>query len=90
MTLTGAVLSSGAVAQAGVVPDAGPAAQPGPPAGAEPLVTGFVPSIAASQVAQLPADIPDFTGRSEHVQKLHDLLAGPGRPDSPGAVVVGR
>ena len=88
VTLTGAVLSSGAVAQAGVVPDAGPAAQPGPPAGAEPLVTGFVPSIAASQVAQLPADIPDFTGRSEHVQKLHDLLAGPGRPDSPGAVVV--
>ena len=40
------------------------------------------------QVAQLPADIPDFTGRTEHVQKLHDLLAGPGRPDSPGAVVV--
>ena len=47
-----------------------------------------MPSIAASQVAQLPADITDFTGRTEHVQKLHDLLAGPGRPDSPGAVVV--
>ena len=56
--------------------------------GPEPPVTGFVPSIPASQVAQLPADIPDFTGRAEHVQKLHDLLAGPGRPDSPGAVVV--
>ena len=40
------------------------------------------------QLAQLPADIPDFTGRAEHVQDLRDLLAGPRRPDSPGAVVV--
>jgi DNA-binding SARP family transcriptional activator/Tfp pilus assembly protein PilF len=39
-------------------------------------------------VAQLPADIPDFTGRAEHVQNLRDLLSGPQRPDSPGAVVV--
>jgi DNA-binding SARP family transcriptional activator/Tfp pilus assembly protein PilF len=84
----GAVRPAGVPAQAGVVPAAGPASQPVPPAGPEPPVTGFVPSIAASQVAQLPADIPDFTGRTEHVQKLHDLLAGPGRPDSPGAVVV--
>jgi DNA-binding SARP family transcriptional activator/Tfp pilus assembly protein PilF len=79
---------AGAPAQAGPVPAAGPAAQPEPPSGPEPPVTGFVPSIAVPQVAQLPADIPDFTGRTEHVQKLHDLLAGPGRPDSPGAVVV--
>ena len=57
-------------------------------AGPPPPVTGYVPSVVLSQVAQLPADIPDFTGRAEHVQKLHDLLAGPGRPDSPGAVVV--
>jgi DNA-binding SARP family transcriptional activator/Tfp pilus assembly protein PilF len=91
----GAAVLAGARAQAGAVPAASPAAQPGPPPGAgppppgaEPPVTGFVPSITASQVAQLPADIPDFTGRIEHVQKLHDLLAGPGRPDSPGAVVV--
>ena len=88
VTLTGAVLSSGAVAQAGVVPHAGRLRSRVRQPAAEPLVTGFVPSIAASQVAQLPADIADFTGRSEHVQKLHDLLAGPGRPDSPGAVVV--
>ena len=40
------------------------------------------------QLAQLPADIPDFTGRAEHVQDLRDLLAGPRRPDSPGAVAV--
>ncbi len=57
-------------------------------AGPPPPVTGYVRSVVLSQVAQLPADIPDFTGRGEHVQKLHDLLARPGRPDSPGAVVV--
>lgn len=50
------------------------------------------PSAAAAEplppVSQLPADIPDFTGRTDHVQNLCDLLSGPGRPDSPGAVVV--
>ncbi len=53
-------------------------------------VTGFSPTVTlpASQVAQLPADIPDFTGRAEHLQKLRDLLSGPRRLDSPGAVVV--
>jgi DNA-binding SARP family transcriptional activator/Tfp pilus assembly protein PilF len=39
-------------------------------------------------LAQLPADIPDFTGRVGHLQNLRDLLSGPRRPDSPGAVVV--
>jgi DNA-binding SARP family transcriptional activator len=39
-------------------------------------------------VAQLPADIPDFTGRADHLRNLRDLLSGPRRPDSPGAVVV--
>jgi DNA-binding SARP family transcriptional activator len=50
----------------------------GPQAAAEPL----------PQLAQLPADIPDFTGRAEQVRDLRDLLAGPRRPDSPGAVAV--
>jgi DNA-binding SARP family transcriptional activator len=60
-------------------PVAGRPAGPAPPAAApEPL----------PQVAQLPADIPDFTGRADHVQNLRDMLSGPGRPDSPGAVVV--
>jgi DNA-binding SARP family transcriptional activator len=75
-------------------PDARTQAGAGSPAGAspagEPADPG--PSVAAAQplplVAQLPADIPDFTGRSEHVQNLRDLLSGPQRPDSPGAVVV--
>jgi DNA-binding SARP family transcriptional activator/Tfp pilus assembly protein PilF len=40
------------------------------------------------RLAQLPADIGDFTGRVDHVQALRDLLTGPRRPDSPGAVVV--
>ena len=39
-------------------------------------------------LAQLPADIPDFTGRVGHLRNLRDLLSGPRRPDSPGAVVV--
>ena len=56
--------------------------------GPSPRSPGSFPRSPLPQVAQLPADIPDFTGRAEHVQKLHDLLAGPGRPDSPGAVVV--
>jgi DNA-binding SARP family transcriptional activator len=64
----------------------GPSVAPGRPT----PVTGFAPTAILTQppVAQLPADIPDFTGRAEHVQKLRDLVADPGRPDSPGAVVV--
>jgi DNA-binding SARP family transcriptional activator len=38
--------------------------------------------------AQLPADIPDFTGRSEQVGRLRELLTGAGSGDSPGAVRV--
>lgn len=65
-------------------PDAMTAAVTGP------AVAGLVPPAAAPLplVAQLPADIPDFTGRAGHLQNLRDLLSGPRRPDSPGAVVV--
>ena len=75
--------TSAPVPAAGPVPAGGGAGPPGP-------VTGFAPTVIlpAAPVAQLPADIPDFTGRAEHVQKLRDLVADPGRPDSPGAVVV--
>jgi DNA-binding SARP family transcriptional activator/Tfp pilus assembly protein PilF len=66
----------GGAGQAGSEPDGQrPAVGPGPPGLPLPVV------------AQLPADIPDFTGRAEHVQALRDLLAGP-QPESPGAVVV--
>lgn len=76
-----------AVTQAGPgepPPDAMTAAVTGP------AVAGLVPPAAAPLplVAQLPADIPDFTGRAGHLQNLRDLLSGPRRPDSPGAVVV--
>jgi DNA-binding SARP family transcriptional activator/tetratricopeptide (TPR) repeat protein len=65
----------------------GPTSAPNPasPARATPVLAAAQP---LPQLAQLPADIPDFTGRAEHVQDLRDLLAGPRRPDSPGAVVV--
>jgi len=75
-------------------PDARTQAPTDSPAGASPAgrAADPEPSAAAAEplprVAQLPADIPDFTGRAEHVQNLRDLLSGPRRPDSPGAVVV--
>jgi DNA-binding SARP family transcriptional activator len=59
-------------------PAGSPAGPARVPAAAEPL----------PPLAQLPADIPDFTGRAEQVQDLRDRLAGPPRPDSPGAVAV--
>jgi tetratricopeptide (TPR) repeat protein len=57
-------------------------AQPKSPAAQFPQAQPLPP------LAQLPADIGDFTGRTDHVQNLRNLLTGPQRPDSPGAVVV--
>ena len=57
------------------------------PADASPVSPAAVP-LPLPLLAQLPADIPDFTGRADHLQNLRDLLSGPPRPDSPGAVVV--
>jgi DNA-binding SARP family transcriptional activator len=37
-------------------------------------------------LAQLPADVPDFTGRERYVRRLIDLLAGTGDGLRPGAV----
>jgi DNA-binding SARP family transcriptional activator len=81
------------------VPADSPFASPVTPAPAEPAAAGQAEPVPepASQpgagpplplVAQLPADIPDFTGRDEQVQALRDLLGGPRRVDSPGAVIV--
>ncbi len=64
-----------------------PAGQAAEPPGG-PDSQGAGPGPPLPRVAQLPADIPDFTGRSDHLQRLRDLLSGPRRPDSPGAVVV--
>jgi DNA-binding SARP family transcriptional activator/Tfp pilus assembly protein PilF len=65
---------------------AGQAAGPPTDPGSQPETAGPDPPL--PRVAQLPADIPDFTGRSDQVQRLLDLLAGPRRVGSPGAVVV--
>jgi DNA-binding SARP family transcriptional activator/Tfp pilus assembly protein PilF len=49
------------------------------------------PALAARALpllAQLPADIADFTGRAEHVATLRAMLSSPQRADSPGAVVL--
>jgi DNA-binding SARP family transcriptional activator/tetratricopeptide (TPR) repeat protein len=62
-----------------------PSGPPGMPAAA-PAVPSR-PAGAAPLVAQLPADIPDFTGREVQLQTLQDLLGGPA-PGSPGAVIV--
>ena len=78
------------------MPSAATAAGPGdPPDAMTAVVTGPAdagPAYPAAAplplVAQLPADIPDFTGRAGHLQNLRNLLSGPRRPDSPGAVVV--
>jgi DNA-binding SARP family transcriptional activator/Tfp pilus assembly protein PilF len=71
-----------------------------PPAGepdlAEPVPLARTPAahavaalgVALPPVAQLPADIADFTGRAGQVASLCDLLTTPHRPDSPGAVVL--
>jgi DNA-binding SARP family transcriptional activator len=83
------------------VPADSPFAAPAPAAPVEPAQAGTRAADPAGEratqagpgpplprVAQLPADIPDFTGRSDQLRRLYDLLAGPGQPDSPGAVVV--
>ena len=82
------------------VPADSPFAAPAPAAPVEPAPAGQAtgppgepgtqagPGPPLPRVAQLPADIPDFTGRSDQLRRLYDLLARPGQPDSPGAVVV--
>jgi DNA-binding SARP family transcriptional activator/tetratricopeptide (TPR) repeat protein len=72
--------AAGAVAAGPAV--SGPAAS-GHPAGPGP------PAPPAPVPSQLPADIPDFTGRGGHVKHLCDLLSdGSTGDDGPGAVVV--
>jgi DNA-binding SARP family transcriptional activator len=46
------------------------------------------PSAAPPTPAQLPADIPDFTGRAAQIERVCQLLSGTHVEDSPGAVPV--
>jgi DNA-binding SARP family transcriptional activator len=82
--------------------DAHPAAQATPPEHARTQAETAAPAMtsgtaAASQVAeaplpvvpsQLPADIPDFTGRGKHVKHLCDLFSDVTQGGEAGAVVV--
>jgi tetratricopeptide (TPR) repeat protein/transcriptional regulator with XRE-family HTH domain len=51
-------------------------------------VPGDVGRVTAPVPAQLPADIPDFTGRADEVGELRELLADGAGDSSPGAVPV--
>jgi DNA-binding SARP family transcriptional activator len=83
--------------------DAHPAAQPTPSeptpsqAGSPVRAEAAARTAVASQAAeapppvvpsQLPADIPDFTGRGKHVKHLCDLFSNVTEDDGAGAVVV--
>ena len=52
------------------------------------LGTGQAPAPAHQAPAQLPADIADFTGRSDQVERLQRLLTGPEEGGNPAAVRV--
>src|SRR5580700_1279539 len=62
----------------------GAKAPPGPGAAAGPA--GRRPSVPAP--AQLPADVADFTGREEQVERLGEMLAGTAANADPGAVRI--
>jgi DNA-binding SARP family transcriptional activator len=71
---------------------------PAPPAGQEktprgPGAAGPVPPLAGRRPpvptpAQLPADIADYTGRSEQVERLGEMLTGTAANVDPGAVRI--
>jgi tetratricopeptide (TPR) repeat protein len=52
------------------------------------LGMGKAPGPAYQPPTQLPADIADFTGRSDQVERLHGLLSGPEEGGNPAAVRV--
>jgi DNA-binding SARP family transcriptional activator/tetratricopeptide (TPR) repeat protein len=62
----------------------GAKAPPGPGVAAGPA--GRRPSVPAP--AQLPADVADFTGREEQVERLGEMLAGTAANADPGAVRI--
>src|SRR5580692_3099371 len=62
----------------------GAKAPPGPGAGAG--AAGRRPSVPTP--AQLPADVADFTGREEQVERLGEMLAGTAANADPGAVRI--
>lgn len=58
------------------------------PALAEPSAPTAEPSAAPLRPAQLPATVPDFTGRASFVTELRDILASASSPDGEGQVMA--
>ncbi|MEV6699924.1 BTAD domain-containing putative transcriptional regulator [Streptomyces sp. NPDC051453] len=58
------------------------------PALAEPSAPPAEPSAAPLRPAQLPATVPDFTGRASFVTELRDILASASSPDGEGQVMA--
>ncbi|MFE6802875.1 BTAD domain-containing putative transcriptional regulator [Streptomyces sp. NPDC057696] len=58
------------------------------PALAEPSTPTTEPSAAPLRPAQLPATVPDFTGRASFVTELRDILASASSPDGEGQVMA--
>ena len=79
--------ASAAAGRAGQVAGAGQPGEPGRAGGAPGEPPGPVPPPPPAP-AQLPADIPDFTGRAGQVDELCGLLSAAGEQGSPGAVPV--
>ncbi|WP_432166510.1 BTAD domain-containing putative transcriptional regulator [Streptomyces sp. bgisy031] len=58
------------------------------PALAEPSAPTAEPSASPLRPAQLPATVPDFTGRASFVTELRDILASASSPDGEGQVMA--
>ncbi|MFF1686496.1 BTAD domain-containing putative transcriptional regulator [Streptomyces sp. NPDC058254] len=58
------------------------------PALAEPSAPTTEPSAAPLRPAQLPATVPDFTGRASFVTELRDILSSASSPDGSGQVMA--
>jgi DNA-binding SARP family transcriptional activator/tetratricopeptide (TPR) repeat protein len=80
-------ISAGAVAGSAGEPASGPGAAAAGQTRQRAAAPGRRPP-KAPRPAQLPADIADFTGREEQVERLRDLLSRPGPTTDPGAVRV--
>ncbi|MFI8790757.1 BTAD domain-containing putative transcriptional regulator [Streptomyces sp. NPDC055105] len=58
------------------------------PALAEPSAPTTEPSASPLRPAQLPATVPDFTGRASFVTELRDILSSASSPDGEGQVMA--
>ncbi|MEY2248272.1 BTAD domain-containing putative transcriptional regulator [Streptomyces sp. BF23-18] len=88
----GSSFGRGSSSDGGPVPDGGPsrvarAPEPGPPEPEPPARPAPPIGAHAAIPAQLPADLPTFTGREAELERVRALLPGVG--DVPATVVIG-